>query len=105
MKVKVKIRSDPNEQLQKCTFFDSCVGSCDWCKTHDYSEACVPMLQKRIEQLEERVALEQQFNDSVTHRRNVLKAIAYEHWLNGEPPRWLFWRWIAWRKAEPKMEG
>lgn len=49
MRVMVKKRSDPNAQLQKCTFFDSCVGSCEWCKTHDYSEACVPMLQQRTE--------------------------------------------------------
>ena len=49
MKVKVKQRSDPNAQLQKCTFFDSCFGACDWCKTHDYSEACVPMLQQRTQ--------------------------------------------------------
>lgn len=49
MKVKVKKRNDPNAQLQKCTFFDSCFGACDWCKTHDYSEACVPMLQQRTQ--------------------------------------------------------
>lgn len=98
MKVKVKIRSDPDEQLQKCTFFDSCFGACDWCKTHDYSEACVPMLQKKVSEFES-------IDATLKHRRNVLKAIAYEHWLHREPSRLLFWRWIAWRKNEPKMEG
>lgn len=49
MKVKVKKRNDPNAQLQPCMFFDSCFGACDWCRTHDYSEACVPMLQQRTQ--------------------------------------------------------
>lgn len=49
MKVKVKKRSDPTAQLQPCMFLDSCFGACDWCKTHDYSEACVPMLQQRTQ--------------------------------------------------------
>ena len=48
MKVKVKIRNDPNEQLQKCFFYDVCPFPCDWCKQHDYSEACVPALQERV---------------------------------------------------------
>lgn len=48
MKVKVKKRNDPNEQLQPCVFFDCCDDACDWCRTHDYSEACVPMLMKRV---------------------------------------------------------
>lgn len=45
MKVKVKVYNDPNEP--KCRYFESCFGACEWCKTHDYSEACVPMLQRR----------------------------------------------------------
>lgn len=49
MKVKVKKRNDPNAQLQPCVFFDCCDDACDWCKTHDYSEACVPMLQQRVQ--------------------------------------------------------
>lgn len=100
MKVKVKQRSDPNAQLQECIFFDSCVGSCEWCKTNNYSEACVPLLQKEIENLQ----LKQKRNDNVMHKRTVLKAKAYEFWLLGEPPKILFWEWLAWRKAEPKME-
>lgn len=56
MKVKVKKRNDPNEQLKPCMFIDSCFGACVWCETHDYSEACVPMLQQRI--AVQRVAIE-----------------------------------------------
>lgn len=105
MKVKVKQRSDQPVLTQECIFFDSCCGACEWCKTNNYSEACVPLLQKRIEQLGERVKLEQKWNDHVMRQRTVLKAMEYEFWLLGEPPKILFWEWLAWRKAEPKMEG
>jgi len=47
MKVKVKRRNDPNTQPKKCTFFETCLGSCEPCQTHEYSAACVPMLQDR----------------------------------------------------------
>lgn len=33
-----------------CRFQDICPDPCDWCKTHDYSEACVPMLQKKVQE-------------------------------------------------------
>ena len=43
-KIRIKARVVP----QPCRYRDTCSGACDWCKTHDYSEACVPMLQKEV---------------------------------------------------------
>lgn len=39
------------EAEEPCRFKDTCIGACDWCKSHDYSEACVPMLQKRLKDI------------------------------------------------------
>ena len=47
MKIRIKAKVVP----QPCTFRERCQGACDWCKTHDYSEACVPMLQEEIKLL------------------------------------------------------
>ena len=33
---------------QPCPFRSYCPGACDWCETHDYSEACVPLLVQRV---------------------------------------------------------
>lgn len=43
IKSKARVKEDP------CIFRDSCHGSCDWCKTHSYTEACVGMLQHQCE--------------------------------------------------------
>jgi predicted nucleic acid-binding Zn-ribbon protein len=39
------------EAEEPCRFKDTCIGACEWCKSHDYSEACVPMLQAEIERI------------------------------------------------------
>ena len=33
---------------EPCRYKDTCIGACDWCESHDYSDACVPMLQERL---------------------------------------------------------
>ncbi len=48
--VRIKARVVP----QPCQYRNRCVGACEWCETHDYSEACVPLLQARCKQLDER---------------------------------------------------
>lgn len=47
-----RIRLQARVVPQPCRYRDTCHGSCDWCKTHDYSEACVPMLQARVQLLQ-----------------------------------------------------
>lgn len=41
------------EPEMPCRFRGECIGACEWCKEHDYSEACVPMLQAEIERYKE----------------------------------------------------
>lgn len=45
IRIAVKAKSTP------CIFRGTCQGACEWCNTHSYSEACVPMLQLRVQQL------------------------------------------------------
>jgi hypothetical protein len=73
MKVKVKKRNDPNEQLQPCAFIDLCFGACDWCETHDYSEACVPMLQERVNNQAMTIRAQQSVLDEIAKRSSSCK--------------------------------
>lgn len=42
-------RESVEEEFEEpCRFRDTCIGACDWCESHDYSEACVPMLQAEV---------------------------------------------------------
>ena len=34
-----------------CIFRASCQGACEWCETHQYTEACVPFLQAKVAEL------------------------------------------------------
>lgn len=45
-KIRIKARVVP----QPCIYRNTCCGACDWCKTHSYSEACVPMLQRQVQE-------------------------------------------------------
>lgn len=51
-KIRLKARVVP----QPCMFRDTCSGACDWCNSHSYSEACVPMLQQQVHDLQKRNA-------------------------------------------------
>ena len=42
--IRIKARVAP----KPCIFIDYCIGACEWCESHEYSEACVPMLQKKV---------------------------------------------------------
>lgn len=47
-----------NEEAEEpCRFRDCCVGACEWCKSHDYSEACVPMLQETLKNTRDALAV------------------------------------------------
>ena len=69
MIVYVKVRTT---KQKPCTFLDSCPSPCDWCKTHDYSEACVPMLIKRVKELEKGKEYDKFTISSLCKRREEL---------------------------------
>lgn len=48
-----RIRIKARIVAQPCMFRGKCYAACEWCDTHDYSEACVPMLQARIDLLQQ----------------------------------------------------
>lgn len=48
VRIKARVVADP------CPYRETCCGACEWCETHSYSEACVPMLQARCNLLGER---------------------------------------------------
>ena len=41
------IRIKVKEKLP-CIFCATCQGACEWCETHQYTEACVPFLQAKV---------------------------------------------------------
>lgn len=46
IRVKAHVVSEP------CPFRGICPHPCEWCNTHSYSEACVPMMVKKISDLQ-----------------------------------------------------
>jgi hypothetical protein len=51
MLVFVKVKRQRDDPTRSCPFIRDCSGACEWCKEHDYSEACVPLLQSEIKKL------------------------------------------------------
>lgn len=51
MKSRKTIRIKAIAAPAPCIFRGVCQGDCEWCETHSYSEACVPMLQQRVQAL------------------------------------------------------
>lgn len=46
--IRIKARVVP----RPCHYSTTCSGACEWCETHSYSEACVPLLQQEVQRLQ-----------------------------------------------------